>query len=143
MDLKLAAAKYCNYTIVHNGKLFFLFLNQIYVVVLKRVCTIKFLISQPKHILWVLKRKVSMRLFFLAPKTHVLIDGYFIENNYNFMLKILFWTYNNIIAIALQVLFKSQLQKSGVEHQLRREIEIQSHLRYNTLVTHRSGSGRH
>lgn len=29
----------------------------------------------------------------------------------------------------LQVLFKSQLQKAGVEHQLRREIEIQSHLR--------------
>lgn len=28
-----------------------------------------------------------------------------------------------------QVLFKSQLQKAGVEHQLRREIEIQSHLR--------------
>ena len=30
----------------------------------------------------------------------------------------------------VQVLFKSQLQKSAVEHQLRREIEIQSHLRY-------------
>lgn len=29
----------------------------------------------------------------------------------------------------LQVLFKSQLQSAGVEHQLRREIEIQSHLR--------------
>ena len=32
--------------------------------------------------------------------------------------------------VALKVLFKSQLQKAGVEHQLRREIEIQSHLRY-------------
>ena len=31
--------------------------------------------------------------------------------------------------IALKVLFKSQLQKSSVEHQLRREIEIQTHLR--------------
>lgn len=31
--------------------------------------------------------------------------------------------------IALKVLFKSQLQKANVEHQLRREIEIQSHLR--------------
>ena len=31
--------------------------------------------------------------------------------------------------LALKVLFKSQLQKSGVEHQLRREIEIQSHLK--------------
>ena len=28
-----------------------------------------------------------------------------------------------------QVLFKSQLEKNNVEHQLRREIEIQSHLR--------------
>jgi serine/threonine protein kinase len=31
--------------------------------------------------------------------------------------------------VALKVLFKSQLQKSHLEHQLRREIEIQSHLR--------------
>ena len=31
--------------------------------------------------------------------------------------------------VALKVLFKSQFRKSGVEHQLRREIEIQSHLR--------------
>ena len=30
-----------------------------------------FLISQPKHTLWVLKRTVSMRRFFWAPKTHV------------------------------------------------------------------------
>ena len=29
-----------------------------------------FLISQPKHMLWVLKRTVSMRLFFWAPKTY-------------------------------------------------------------------------
>ena len=29
----------------------------------------------------------------------------------------------------VQVLFKSQLQQAQVEHQLRREIEIQSHLR--------------
>lgn len=33
--------------------------------------------------------------------------------------------------IALKVLFKSQLQKCHMEHQLRREIEIQSHLRYS------------
>ena len=32
--------------------------------------------------------------------------------------------------VALKVLFKSQLQKAQVEHQLRREIEIQSHLRH-------------
>ena len=29
-----------------------------------------FFISQPKHILWVLKRIVSMRQFFWAPKTY-------------------------------------------------------------------------
>ena len=29
-----------------------------------------FLISQPKHMLWVLKRTVLMRWFFRAPKTH-------------------------------------------------------------------------
>ena len=32
--------------------------------------------------------------------------------------------------VALKVIFKSQLQKCQMEHQLRREIEIQSHLRY-------------
>ena len=31
--------------------------------------------------------------------------------------------------VALKVLFKNQLSKAGVEHQLRREIEIQAHLR--------------
>ena len=29
-----------------------------------------FLISQPKHMLWVLKKTVSMRRFFWAPKTY-------------------------------------------------------------------------
>lgn len=33
-----------------------------------------------------------------------------------------------------QVLFKSQLQQSNVEHQLRREIEIQSHLRHPNIL---------
>jgi len=36
--------------------------------------------------------------------------------------------------VALKVLFKSQLQKGGVEHQLRREIEIQSHLRHPHIL---------
>lgn len=36
--------------------------------------------------------------------------------------------------VALKVLFKSQLQSSGVEHQLRREIEIQSHLRHPSIL---------
>lgn len=33
------------------------------------------------------------------------------------------------VSSLFQLMFKSQLQKAGVEHQLRREIEIQSHLR--------------
>jgi serine/threonine protein kinase len=36
--------------------------------------------------------------------------------------------------VALKVLFKSQLLKAGVEHQLRREIEIQSHLRHPNIL---------
>ncbi|XP_071823589.1 aurora kinase C-like [Apostichopus japonicus] len=36
--------------------------------------------------------------------------------------------------VALKVLFKSQLQKCQVEHQLRREIEIQSHLRHQHIL---------
>eukprot|EP01083_Nonionella_stella_P270217 914874_1 len=35
---------------------------------------------------------------------------------------------------ALKVLFKSQLNKANVEHQLRREIEIQSHLRHKNIL---------
>ncbi|KAK8390047.1 hypothetical protein O3P69_012928 [Scylla paramamosain] len=36
--------------------------------------------------------------------------------------------------VALKVLFKSQLQKANVEHQLRREIEIQAHLRHPNIL---------
>jgi len=36
--------------------------------------------------------------------------------------------------VALKVLFKSQLQKAAVEHQLRREIEIQSHLKHGHIL---------
>ncbi|XP_076469920.1 aurora kinase C-like [Babylonia areolata] len=36
--------------------------------------------------------------------------------------------------VALKLMFKSQLQKAGVEHQLRREIEIQSHLRHPHIL---------
>lgn len=32
------------------------------------------------------------------------------------------------------MLFKSQLEQSKVEHQLRREIEIQSHLRHPNIL---------
>ena len=34
-----------------------------------------FLIFQPKHILWVLKRTVSVKRFFWAPKTYAKIMG--------------------------------------------------------------------
>jgi serine/threonine protein kinase len=40
---------------------------------------------------------------------------------------------NSKFIVALKVLFKSQIQKANVEHQLKREIEIQSHLRYEFL----------
>uniref|UniRef100_T1J277 Aurora kinase n=1 Tax=Strigamia maritima TaxID=126957 RepID=T1J277_STRMM len=36
--------------------------------------------------------------------------------------------------VALKVLFKSQLEKAQVEYQLRREIEIQSHLRHPNIL---------
>ncbi|GAB0088697.1 Aurora kinase [Sergentomyia squamirostris] len=36
--------------------------------------------------------------------------------------------------VALKVLFKKQIQDSGVEHQVRREIEIQSHLRHSNIL---------
>ncbi|KAF0290500.1 Aurora kinase A [Amphibalanus amphitrite] len=41
---------------------------------------------------------------------------------------------NSRYIVALKVLFKTQLQKSHVEHQLRREIEIQSHLRHPNIL---------
>ena len=43
------------------------------------------LIAQPKHVLWVLKRTVSMRWFFRVPKPYVKTDE--LENNFDFMLK--------------------------------------------------------
>jgi len=36
--------------------------------------------------------------------------------------------------VALKVIFKQQLTKAGVEHQLRREIEIQAHLRHPNIL---------
>ena len=36
---------------------------------------INFNTSHPKHMLWVLKRTVSMRQFFWAPKTYDKTDG--------------------------------------------------------------------
>ena len=43
------------------------------------------LIFQQKHMLWVLKRTVSMRHFFWAPTLYASFDGY--ENKYYFTLK--------------------------------------------------------
>ncbi|XP_063244516.1 aurora kinase B-like [Bacillus rossius redtenbacheri] len=36
--------------------------------------------------------------------------------------------------VALKVIFKSHIQKANVEHQLQREIEIQSHLRHENIL---------
>ncbi|XP_039591006.1 aurora kinase A [Polypterus senegalus] len=36
--------------------------------------------------------------------------------------------------LALKVLFKCQIEKAGVEHQLRREVEIQAHLRHPNIL---------
>ncbi|GMH54155.1 hypothetical protein TL16_g01615 [Triparma laevis f. inornata] len=41
---------------------------------------------------------------------------------------------NTKYIVALKVLQKAQLLKAGVEHQLRREIEIQSHLRHVNIL---------
>ena len=50
-----------------------------------------FLISQPKHMLWVLKRIVSMRRFFWAPKTYV---NWWVRKYLHFTLK--FFVYLNL-----------------------------------------------
>lgn len=41
---------------------------------------------------------------------------------------------NSKYIVALKVLFKSQLMKACVEHQLRREVEIQSHLKHPNIL---------
>ncbi|XP_076051056.1 aurora kinase-like [Oratosquilla oratoria] len=41
---------------------------------------------------------------------------------------------NSKFIVALKMLFKSQLQKANVEHQLRREIEIQANLRHPNIL---------
>ncbi|XP_058386436.1 aurora kinase C isoform X3 [Diceros bicornis minor] len=40
----------------------------------------------------------------------------------------------NHFVVALKVLFKSQIEKEGLEHQLRREIEIQAHLQHPNIL---------
>ena len=63
-----------------------------------------FIVSQPKHMLWVLKRTVSMKRFLWAPKTYVKTDGK--DNIYNFMLKILFiWTYGSVDSAHLHKIY--------------------------------------
>ena len=58
-----------------------------------------FLISQQKHMLWVLKRTVSMRRFFWAPKTYDKTDGQ--ENIYNFTLN--FFVYLRLCLLLLDI----------------------------------------
>ena len=50
------------------------------------------------------------------------------------MLLKLCFRYNSSLISNLQVLFKNQLRDSNVEHQLRREVEIQSHLRHPNIL---------
>ena len=65
---------------------------------------------------------LSLEIFFFLP-ANVLAN----HQDYQFIAS------SNIL-ILLQVLFKNQLQQSNVEHQLRREIEIQSHLRHPNIL---------
>ena len=48
--------------------------------------------------LWVLKRAVSFRRFFWAPKTHVYIDGYENNNNFTLIKMSLFWAMPGVIS---------------------------------------------
>lgn len=41
---------------------------------------------------------------------------------------------NTKFVVALKVLFKKQVHESGIEHQVRREIEIQAHLRHANII---------
>lgn len=41
---------------------------------------------------------------------------------------------NTKFVVALKVLFKKQVRESGIEHQVRREIEIQAHLRHANII---------
>lgn len=50
-----------------------------------------------------------------------------------FMCGNVFFLQSNHI-VALKLLFKNQLKQSQVEHQLRREVEIQSHLRHPNIL---------
>ena len=59
----------------------------------------KVFISQPKHMLWVPKRTVSMRRFFWAHKTNVKTYG--LENYHNFLLKILVYADQCIFCVAM------------------------------------------
>lgn len=49
---------------------------------------------------------------------------------------------NSKFVVALKILFKEQLMSANVEHQLRREVEIQSHLRFG-IDFHNSQLHRH
>ena len=69
---------------------------------------INFLISQPKYMLWVLKRTLSLRRFFLAPKTYVQTDG--LENIYKFTLNNVCLSKTMICSIELNHFFQQRLK---------------------------------
>ena len=70
--------------------------------------------------LWVLKRTVSMRRFFWAPKTHVYIDC--LENNFNFPL--LKFHYLDLCYV-LQVLSNQQISQQMLQQQQPQNLQQQ------------------
>ena len=78
-----------------------------------------FLISQPKHLFLVLKRTVSMRRFFLAPKTSIQTDG--LENIYNFYVQkfclskpMLFSSLGHLAHAQVEVLVQCQRRENTI-----------------------------
>lgn len=88
-------------------------------------------------------KKVLIRLIKSFPDLHIFPSSVILLclSNIQFLLQIItpiiilvvsYKQSNHIVA--LKVLFKNQLKQSQVEHQLRREVEIQSHLRHPNIL---------
>ena len=69
--------------------------------------------------------------FMISPLINNIVYKFVISDKYSYKSYICHWI-NIHPSIYLKAIQKSQLLKAGVEHQLRREIEIQSHLRWVT-----------
>ncbi|EDL03612.1 mCG116968, isoform CRA_a [Mus musculus] len=44
------------------------------------------------------------------------------------------WLKESHFIVALKVLFNSEIEKEGLEHQLRREVEIQAHIQHQNIL---------